>query len=299
MAQIRLVGPRVSAMRAGELSSDDTNDGCHGNLDGVQPHDKAIISHVRVVVVCWGHFYQRTPSAFDNAVALCKDIVTGPYFNGLAQYGVGRGSIAGAGTIDDITPPKTLSEDEARDKLLGFLDTLPDRPAVNDTSLLYILFLPPETKPTISTGGDDFCGYHNWAKFNSESQDSDLFYAIIRTDGADRSSGEAFIKSVSYCVSHEIAEAVSSRDGRGYFLGACEISDLCEQTGTHNYPSPSSLTAGGWDVEQYWSEWDHNCVNGEDPISVRRFLQAVQSPGDLRALHTPVLNIEYIASRFR
>ena len=211
--------------------------------------------------------------------------------------------MAGAARIDDTAPPKTLSEDEARDKLLGFIRVgFVDKPAVNETSLFYILFLPPETKPTISGGADDFCGYHNWAKFNSDSQDSDVFYAVIRTDyttSADRASGEAFIKKVSFCVSHEINEAVTSRDGRGHFKGACEIGDLCEQTGTHKYPSPSSLTADGWDVQQYWSEWDRACINGENPISLRRFLQAVQSPGDLRALHTPVINIEYIASRFR
>jgi hypothetical protein len=284
---------------AGALAGD-TNDTCHGNTDGVDPHDKAIIAHVRVMVICWGRFYSDVPSALDYATALCKDLVTGPYFNGLAQYGVGRGSMAGLARMDDTAPPATLSEDEARDRILGWLrgpsPAIPVPPAVNETSLLYVLFPPPQTKPTISSGQDDFCGYHQSAKLHDESNNNDVFWALIRTDKADQSSGEKFIKSVSYCVSHEIAEAVTSRDGRGYFKGNCEIGDLCEQTGNHDYL--------GWQVEQYWSQWDKACVNGEDPVSVRRFLGALKNNGvdvhgNLRGLGTSNVDIEYIASRFR
>src|SRR5436305_255358 len=68
-----------------------------------------------------------------------------------------------------------------------------------------------------------------------------------RTTGAPQTSGDAFVKSVSYCVSHEIGEALTNRDGGGYFRSSdgCEIGDLCEQNGNFNYR--------GWDVEQYWS----------------------------------------------
>jgi hypothetical protein len=274
------------------LGADGTNDGCHGNLDGVDANDKAILAHVRVMVVCWGHFYEDHPDALDNAFALCKDLVTGPYLNGLAQYGVGRGSMAGTARIDDTAPPATLSEDEARDRIKGFVsDIIPEKPAIDETSLLYVLFLPPQTKPTISSGKDDFCGYHNSTKLHAESQHDDLFYAIIRTDGADQTSGKKFIESVSGCVSHEIAEAVTSRDGRGYHKGSCEIGDLCEQTGTHDYR--------GRQVEQYWSQWDNSCVNGENPVSLLRFVKAVGATGKLSELHTPVVNIEFVASRFR
>jgi hypothetical protein len=292
MVDNRLSGPRVSALKTrNEIGAGGTNDGCHGNKDGVDPNDKAILAHVRVMVLCWGRFYEDHPDALDNAFALCRDLVSGPYFNGLAQYGVGSGSMAGSGNIDDTNPPATLSEDEARDRIKGFVGNLPEKPAVNETSLLYVLFPPPQTKPTISSGQDDFCGYHKSTKFHDESQNDDLFYALVRTDGADQSSGKTLIEAVSYCVSHEIAEAVTSRDGRGYHKGACEIGDLCEQTGTHAYR--------GWQVEQYWSQWDSACVNGENPVSVRRFLQELGAPENLRALHTPVVDLEYIASRFR
>jgi len=295
MANTRLIGPRVSALHpTGEaVEADATNDICHGNTDGVEPHDKAIIAHVRVMVLCWGKFYEQHSDAVDNAYALCRDLVTGSYFNGLAQYGVGRGSMAGTANINFASPPATLSEDEARDNLFAWLGNGSLlAPAIDEPSLLYVLFLPPETKPTISTGKDDFCGYHHWAKLHPESKDSDVFWALIRTDSADQTSGSAFIKSLSYCVSHEIVEAVSSRDGRGYYKGTCEIGDLCEQTGTYNYRD--------WQVEQYWSQWDEKCINGENSVSLRRFLQIRGiSGGSLTALHTKIINVEYIASQFR
>lgn len=296
MTNIRLVGPRISALfpTAAAAGEDDTNSGCHGNTDGVDPNSKVILAHVRLMVVCWGKYYEQHPDAADNAYALCRDLVTGPYLNGLAQYGVGRGSMAGSAIINaNAAAPANLSEDEARDSLLSWLGgNSPLAPAVNENSLLYILFLPPETKPSIASGKDDFCGYHHWAKLHDESDDSDVFWALIRTDSADQTSGATFIQSVSGCVSHEIAEAVTSRDGRGYFKGSCEVGDLCEQTGLHAYK--------GWQVEQYWSDWDAQCVDGEKPISLKRFLRARDiGNGSLLSLHAHTINGEYVASQFR
>jgi hypothetical protein len=297
MANHRLSGPRVSALSTIELlGAGGTNDSCHGNTDGVDPNDKAILAHVRIMVICWGRFYKDHPDAVSNAFALCHDLVTGRYFNGLAQYGVGRGSMAGVRTIDDTNPPQMLDEDGVCTRIKVFvlssiLDNTFPKPSVDEKSLLYVVFLPPQTKPTISSGADDFCGYHSWSKFNDRSQDDDLFYAVIRTDKAPQSTGQAFIQSVSYCVSHEIAEAVTSRDGRGYNNGSCEIGDLCEQNGTFKYQ--------GWDVEQYWSVWRRSCIQGDRPVSLRRFLATLGQLRNLRLLGTPVVNIEFIASLFR
>jgi hypothetical protein len=39
---------------------------------------------------------------------MISDLVTGPFMNGLAQYGVKRGSIHTAIMIDDASPPATI-----------------------------------------------------------------------------------------------------------------------------------------------------------------------------------------------
>ena len=137
MAKKRSSGPRVSASNV-TIGGEALNQKCHGNTDGVQPHDKNIIAHVRVMVLCWGNFYQEHPDAIESAYALCRDLVEGPYLNGLAQYGVGRGSMAGAAKINFTPPPATLSEPEALDTLLGWLrdGVVQFGPAVGEASLL-------------------------------------------------------------------------------------------------------------------------------------------------------------------
>ena len=300
MPQTTLQGPRVSTLQRIEVQVEagNTNEGCHGNTDGVQPNDKAILANVRVVLIGWGKFYSDHPEAMDNAAKLCSDVVTGPYFNGLAQYGVGRGSFDRRITVPDNSPPSTLSQDDARQKLVGWMrDGTLNSPAIDETSLLYVLLPPPQTKPTIASGQDDFCGYHQWTKYNNNSRNDDLFWALVRTDKADQSSGTTLVNGISYCMSHEMAEAVTSRDGRGYHNGSCEIGDLCE---AGKSGSIKTFRYRNWDVEQYWSEWDRSCINGDTPVSLRRFLQASKrTGGSLRALGTPAINVEYIASQCR
>lgn len=297
MPNVELAGPRISTLQTnGSFAAGSTNGDCHVDQSGVNSNEKAVIANARVVVYCWGSFYDRHPDALTYAEALCKDLVTGPFLNGLAQYGVGRGSVKVAGRFVDTlkAPPATLSEDEAQKALLALIkDGLPeDQPSVDETSLMYVVFLPPETRPTILSKQDDFCGYHNWAKFNDSSTNADVFYAIIRTDKADQESGKLLIDSVSYCVSHEIGEMLTNRDGRGYHNGKCEIGDLCEQLGNYDYR--------GWQVEQYWSQWDNACIKGDSPVSLRRFLSARGiTSRSLKALQTQVVNIEFIASQFR
>src|SRR5262249_15165261 len=91
-----LTGPRVSALRSAEgVIAADVNDKCHGNTAGVQPNDKAILANVRVIVYGWGPFWEDHILATEAAQVLVDDLVGGPYFNGLAQYGVGRGERIG------------------------------------------------------------------------------------------------------------------------------------------------------------------------------------------------------------
>src|SRR5260370_41863362 len=140
MRNMTLAGPRVSAFRTfGEaLLADGVNAICHGNTEGVQPNDKAILAHVQLFLVFWGRFYEDHPDAMDFGRQLCNDLVTGPYFNGLAQYGIGRGGVIGTGRTLIPDAPKTLNEDQARDRVDELFASSPGftRPAIDDTSSL-------------------------------------------------------------------------------------------------------------------------------------------------------------------
>jgi hypothetical protein len=168
------------------------------------------------------------------------------------------------------------------------------KPSANEARLLYVLFPSPTTKLTLSDGTTGFCGYHHHAQFGDDADGDNLFWAIFSTKGADVSTGPIFVNGVAFCVSHEVAEALSDRDGDGYISDDnCEISDICENEATFNYR--------GWDVEHYWSNWKRKCIRGDEPVSVRRFLLAqglVPSLGLLQ-LGTKRLSLDFMAARMR
>jgi hypothetical protein len=55
------------------------------------------LSHVmpnpRVIPILWGHGYVANPATTKLIVQMISDLVTGPFMNGMAQYGIGRGSV--------------------------------------------------------------------------------------------------------------------------------------------------------------------------------------------------------------
>ena len=290
----------------------EVNDGCHAFTGGVKAHQKHIMPNPRVVPIFWGHNYVTNPNDVTAVVQLLSDLVTGPFMNGLVQYGVSRGSVASPITIDTnpTNPaPGTLDEKQALAQIVSWINasTVTPTPSVDETNLLYFLFPPTTTQLTLSDGTTGFCGYHQHGKFNNISQNDDLFWAIVNTSGAPSGTGTRFANSLAFCVSHELAEAFSDRDGHGFISDVvpgtnqtCEIGDICECAA--GCPGLITFPYRGWSVEQYWSNWDSTCIHGDQPVSLRKFLGAIgfdiKNKG-LLSLNTPVINLEYIASRMR
>lgn len=277
------------------------NDECHSNQTDLHPRDRHIMPHPRVKVILWGHFYVTHPDAVTAVTQLVTNIVTGRYMNNLSQYGIGRGSFVDVSVVDtnnDAPAPHSLSNSDAQDQLIQWLRTgfISPPPAVNERNLLYLL-IPPST--TILQPQDvGFGGYHSYGKFNSDSDNNDLFWAIFRTGPGfgNESSGANMISAISAVVSHEMTETFTDRDDDGYRTSnGCEISDLCEDLGTFTY--------AGFGVERYWSNWDHACIQGDNPVRLRRFLKAVAHsetpPKGVRWTGMPRIGLEDIAAKMR
>ncbi|MBU3062721.1 hypothetical protein KO481_14465 [Nocardia sp. NEAU-G5] len=307
---------RVSSA-LGSTDAESTNAVCRCDTSGVAADEntKFVIAHPAVAVICWGTYYHpiirvgagtRINAGLDAAKRLCQDLLAGQYVNQLSQYGVGHGSVVQAVQLN-VNPPATLTEAEAATFLKGNIPGGVRSPAVDEANLLYVLFLDPATKPTVldSSGmplpTGSFCGYHKSAKYNDNSVGDDLFYAVIRTDNRKGNTPAGTIANVAYCVSHELAEIVTNpRDTQGYTgTQGCEISDLCETGGKCGTNCCTTFGYRNWNVEQYWSNWASNCVRGDDPVSMRNVLSTTVGGFSFRALKTPIINIEYIASRYR
>jgi hypothetical protein len=297
---------RTSAMNTSGTLAGDVNARCHGFTGGVQPNNKHIMRNPRVFLILWDHFYRTNPDAVSFATQLVTDLITGSFMNGLVQYGVGPGSLAGSLVVDtDAANPAPnswdISDDAQKDKLKGFINGGIVSPSENETELIYLILLPRATK--ITAGKDNngkpitnVCGWHKHARFNSNSSSDDLFWAVVRTDGATTTSEKAFVNGVAFCVGHELVEAFSDRDEQGFKSPNCEIGDICEADSSGKI---ITFSYRGWDVEPYWSNWDNSCINGDQPVNLRDFLKAINfdvSQG-LSALNAPVINLQFMATR--
>lgn len=290
-----------------------TNSGCHGNTGGVTAHQKHIITAPQIVLVLWDDFFVNTAGAPAMATQLMTDLVTGPFMNGLVQYGVDRGFVVATTPISSTVnrPNKTTWDSSGYDdgdQLVAWLDsgTITLKPSINETHLLYVIFLPTTLALTNGTNPDgtpnaNVCGWHKHRKFNGSSGADDLFWCVVRTDSAPTSSPSAFVSSIAFCAGHETAEALSNRDDQGWHgddNNGCEIGDLCEQQGT-TFRYQARSTGTPWNVEKYWSDWDNACILGNQPVSVLAFLKAIGFDRNqpLSRLDTPVISLSYMASK--
>jgi len=85
-------------------------------------------------------------------------------------------------------------------------------------------------------------------------------------------------------------------DNDGFIIdNGCESSDLCEAISGFSYR--------GFEVEHYWSNWDHACIRGNKAVSLRRFLKAAAHggthPPGVRWTGMPRIGLEEIAARMR
>ncbi len=61
-----------------------------------------------VIPILWGDIYAQNPETVQNIHDMVSDLVTGPYMNGMAQYGIMRGSVQTPIVVNDPNPPGTI-----------------------------------------------------------------------------------------------------------------------------------------------------------------------------------------------
>lgn len=127
-------------------------------------------------------------------------------------------------------------------------------------------------------------GFHNEGKTNPGPPPT-YYWAIVKTEDAGDPSTRAFVSpGIAQKVAHELVEQFVDRDGSFKELG-----DPCLN---------NSVDYRGWTIQQYWSDWDNTCINGDNPVSLKKFLTAIgfdfKNEG-LRSLGTPTISIDYIA----
>ena len=172
------------------------------------------LSHVmpnpRVVPILWGHDYVAYPTTSKYIEQLVSDLVKGPFMDGLAQYGVRRGSVVTPIIIDDQHPPSTITYYDTNNHLVDQITTqliawihaglVPAPPSNSDINQVYLIIPPPETTPQTYNGagdpiGNGIQGWHNEGVTNP-SPPPTYYWAIVKTnDCGSPSTGITFVNN--------------------------------------------------------------------------------------------------------
>ena len=266
-----------------------------------------VIQAPRIVLIFWGDFYQQNPQAVSDTKKLVTEIVTGRYMNGLAQYGVGRGSVLPMSfplhhTPEDYGQFDSITPDDVADNLMKWINngTVWPAPEVNEKNLVYLILAPTETT-LLDEDDNGIKAYHHSSQYHESSAQTDLFWALIGTrrfiEDEPLTDGAALVQAASVSISHELAETFSDRDSAGFRPQTAsqkgEISDLCKG---------DFYFYGSFQVQKYWSIWSTGCIHGNDPVSLRQFLKSISfdtAHHGLRSLGMATLNLESIASQMR
>jgi len=223
-----------------------------------------IMPNPRVVRILWGHDYVANPVTTKLIEQMISDLVTGPFMNGLAQYGIRGGSIANPVVIDDKNPPSTIVYtntqnqlvDQITQRLIGWNNAklVPALTSNSDINTLYLIIPPSETTPEMYNGtgdpiGNGVQGWHNEGVTNPGSPPT-YYWAIVKTnDCGSPSSGLTFVNNFAQKTAHELVEQLADRTGSFKELG-----------------DPYR----GWQVQKYWSDWDNSCISDYLPPPATR-----------------------------
>lgn len=205
-----------------------------------------IFTNVAVQLIFWGSAWNEpttTPSA-PQVVAAVSNILSGAYMNKLAQYGVGKGSLAGAFTVSSPEPDSPFDPADVASLTLFLIynGTFPKPGEGAGGSQLLVFIMPPGVTSTSS----DAIGEHAVAK--SPLGDFEQPYAWVTSDGTLDGLTETF--------SHELVEAVSDPLGDAWQVDPRnsqpwhELCDVCQSVADLN----------GVSVVSYYSASDRACV---------------------------------------
>lgn len=250
-------------------SCHEVNDPCHGWVGDVPRNDGHVMESPQVYAIYWDEYFQREQrerEAVDLMNRFFQEILHGRFMRGLRQYGVGRGDFVGHTiVIPDPLPPADLSPEYIENQLITWVDKkiVTRAPESDEKNLLYVIFTPNHT--VLGDAGSCTCGYHRSGRYRNPPKDDNLFWAAVQEwhhENALPRRARDFVDSCSWCVSHEMVEAFTNRDGRGYHTeSGCEIGDMCEcAKGSPTQKTPI-ITAGvdGWSVEPYWDNVNRSC----------------------------------------
>jgi hypothetical protein len=219
-------------------------------------HGGPVLPHVEVEGLYYGSYWGGGAGALQasDLNTYLGYLANSSYMDMLVEYGVGRGTLVDNGVADPgISGPATVDDSQIRaaisaDITGGFLQA-PDR------NRLYIIFTPPSVVVTSGSQSStqDFYGYHD--SFIDSSLRVIRYAVIVHPTGNGDAPGLNDFQTMTWVVSHELAESVTNPDNGGWFDSRTgdEIGDLCNGVDDRGL-------LNGYVIQAEWSVSQNACV---------------------------------------
>jgi hypothetical protein len=180
-----------------------------------------------------------------------QSILSGPYLDGLAQYGISRPHLDRVLVLGTEDPPNPFDKDDAGNRVKDLIgDGVFPEPINDFIDAAYAVILPMRVGGKLLTLPPDQVGYHS-NYLNYDWEDFDISYVHVGWAGNDGTR-----QTISLNFSHELAETLTDPDGSGWQVEPRssfnwnEICDVCSSTTILN----------GVAVSSYWSNQDNACI---------------------------------------
>ena len=207
----------------------------------------AIIANVSLQLLFWGSAWNSNPSpSTGQVINAVTSILQGPYMSGLAQYGVGSGTLKGAWIVTGVEPKNPFSNDDVHAVISDLIDQgsfpEPDDPGGRN---LYMFILPANVR----VNQPNLAGLHTFdTDFDFPFDFDKTWFGWVTHNGT--------LDSLTTIFSHELVEACTDPEGDGIQVNPRsdsdwhEIGDVC----------CSNARVDGVLVQSYWSQRDLACI---------------------------------------
>ena len=211
-----------------------------------------ILYQAGVRLIFWGREWVSAvpPVSVTQVVSDVQSILSGPYLDGLAQYGVSRPHLDSVLVLNTEDPPNPFDKDDAGNLVKNLIGAGVFPEPINDfIDAAYAVILPKNVAGKVLTLPPDIIGYHS-NYLNYDLGDLDISYVHVAWAGNDGTR-----QFISLNFSHELVETLTDPDGSGWQVEPRssnwnEICDVCSSTTILN----------GVAVSSYWSSQDNACI---------------------------------------
>jgi len=211
-------------------------------------HGGTTAGGVSVQLIYWGNSWNTSDATLQQQLTnAAMNLIDGPFYSALGQYGLNRPTFRGSITILSPDPPSSFDDGNVGDIVWACMDQNifpePDDPG---GYVYYCVFMPPGT--TYSPGGA--LGAHSYPTDYDFPFDIDHAWVAW--------VGHANLNTMTRVFGHETAETVTDPQQDGWYVDSTgeEIGDICNSRQSWNK---------GVFVEGFWAKNNNACVIAECP----------------------------------